>query len=47
MQLPVLENEMGKQAIFLLLDLSDIPAVRKLAQEFVSYVPFRFSLRET
>ena len=34
-----LENETGKLAIFLQLDLSDIPAVRKSAQEFLSYVP--------
>jgi len=31
-----LENETGKRAIFLQLDLSDIPAVRKSAQEFLS-----------
>ncbi|KAH9053025.1 NAD(P)-binding protein [Lactarius vividus] len=31
-----LKNETGKQAIFLQLDLSDIPAVRKSAQEFLS-----------
>ena len=36
-----LENETGKRAIFLQLDLSDIPAVRKSAQEFLSYVPIR------
>jgi len=33
-----LKNETGKEAIFLQLDLSDIPAVRKSAQEFLSYV---------
>ncbi|KAI9434783.1 NAD(P)-binding protein [Lactarius indigo] len=31
-----LKNETGKEAIFLELDLSDIPAVRKSAQEFLS-----------
>ncbi|KAI9443884.1 NAD(P)-binding protein [Lactarius indigo] len=31
-----LKNETGKQAIFLQLDLSDIPAIRKSAQEFLS-----------
>ncbi|KAI9437373.1 NAD(P)-binding protein [Lactarius psammicola] len=31
-----LKNETGKEAIFLQLDLSDIPAVRKSAQEFLS-----------
>jgi len=31
-----LKNETGKQAIFLQLDLSDIPAVRRSAQEFLS-----------
>jgi retinol dehydrogenase-12 len=31
-----LKNETGKSAIFLQLDLSDIPAVRKSAQEFLS-----------
>ena len=35
-----LENETGKQAVFLQLDLSDIPAVRRSAQEFLSYVPY-------
>ncbi|SRR6266702_1771651 len=34
-----LKNETGKQAIFLQLDLSDIPAIRRSAQEFFSYVP--------
>ena len=34
-----LKNETGKQAIFLQLDLSDLHAVRKSAQEFLSYVP--------
>ena len=34
-----LQEETGKQAIFLQLDLSDIPAVRMSAQEFLSYVP--------
>ena len=33
-----LEKETGKRAIFLQLDLSDILAVRKSAQEFLSYV---------
>ena len=33
-----LKNETGKQAIFLKLDLSDIPAVRRSAQEFLSCV---------
>ncbi len=37
-----LKNETGKQAIFLPLDLSDIPAVRKSAKEFLSYVPIRY-----
>lgn len=31
-----LKNETGKEAIFLQLDLSDIPAVRRSAQEFLS-----------
>jgi NAD(P)-dependent dehydrogenase (short-subunit alcohol dehydrogenase family) len=31
-----LKNETGKQAVFLQLDLSDIPAVRRSAQEFLS-----------
>ncbi|KAH9169642.1 NAD(P)-binding protein [Lactarius sanguifluus] len=31
-----LKNETGKEAIFLQLDLSDIPAIRKSAQEFLS-----------
>ncbi|KAH9037558.1 NAD(P)-binding protein [Lactarius hengduanensis] len=31
-----LKNETGREAIFLQLDLSDIPAVRKSAQEFLS-----------
>ena len=31
-----LKNETGKEAIFLQLDLSDIPAVRKSAEEFLS-----------
>ena len=34
-----LKNETGKQAIFLQLDLSDLLAVRKSVQEFLSYVP--------
>ena len=34
-----LQEETGKQAIFLQLDLADIPAVRRSAQEFLSYVP--------
>ena len=42
-----LENETGKQAIFLQLDLSDIPAVRRSAQEFLSYVPIRFLIAIT
>ena len=33
-----LKSETGKQAIFLKLDLSDIPAVRRSAQEFLSCV---------
>jgi retinol dehydrogenase-12 len=41
-----LKNETGKSAIFLQLDLSDIPAVRKSAQEFLSYVPIRASLSQ-
>ena len=35
-----LKAETGKEAIFLQLDLSDIPAVRKSAGEFLSYVQF-------
>ncbi|KAH8981077.1 NAD(P)-binding protein [Lactarius akahatsu] len=31
-----LKNETGKEAIFLQLDLADIPAIRKSAQEFLS-----------
>ena len=34
-----LKNETGKLAIFLQLDLSDILAVRRSAQEFLSYFP--------
>ncbi len=37
-----LKNETGKEAIFLQLDLSDIPAIRRSAQEFLSYVPVMF-----
>jgi retinol dehydrogenase-12 len=33
-----LKNETGKEAIFLQLDLSDIPAIRRSAREFLSYV---------
>ena len=33
-----LKSETGKQAIFLQLDLSDLHAVHKSAQEFLSYV---------
>ena len=33
-----LKNETGKEAIFLQLDLSDLHAVHKSAQEFLSYV---------
>ncbi len=33
-----LKNETGKEAIFLQLDLSDIPAIRRSAQEFLSCV---------
>ena len=33
-----LKNETGKEAVFLKLDLSDLPAVRKSAEEFLSYV---------
>jgi NAD(P)-dependent dehydrogenase (short-subunit alcohol dehydrogenase family) len=32
-----LKNETGKEAIFLQLDLADIPAIRRSAQEFLSY----------
>ena len=35
-----LKNETGKEAIFLQLDLADLPAVRKSAEEFHSFVPF-------
>ena len=43
-----LKNETGKQAIFLQLDLSDLPAVRRSAQEFLSYVPvYRLFLVES
>ena len=35
-----LKAETGKEAIFLPLDLSDIPAVRKSAKEFLSYARF-------
>ena len=38
-----LQEETGKQAIFLQLDLSDIPSVRRSAQEFLSYVSFLLS----
>lgn len=33
-----LKGVTGKEAIFLQLDLADIPAVRKAAEEFLSYV---------
>lgn len=33
-----LKNETGKEAIFLQLDLADLPAVRKSAVEFLSCV---------
>jgi retinol dehydrogenase 12 len=36
-----LKQETGKEAIFLQLDLSDIPSVRKSAKEFLSYARFR------
>ena len=35
-----LKAETGKEAIFLQLNLSDIPAVRKSATEFLSYAQF-------
>lgn len=35
-----LKNETGKEAIFLQLDLADLIAVRKSAEEFLSFVPF-------
>jgi len=35
-----LKNETGKEAIFLQLDLADLTAVRKSAEEFLSFVPF-------
>jgi short-subunit dehydrogenase len=35
-----LKAETGKEAIFLQLDLSDISAVRKSAEEFLSYAQF-------
>ena len=35
-----LRNETGKEAIFLQLDLSDLLAVRKSAEEFLSCAPF-------
>ena len=35
-----LKAETGKEAIFLQLDLSDIPAVRKSAKEFLSYAQY-------
>ena len=38
-----LKNETGKEAIFLPLDLSDIPAIRRSAREFLSYVVIRVS----
>ena len=34
-----LKNETGKEAIFLQLDLADLTAVRKSAEEFLSFVP--------
>jgi NAD(P)-dependent dehydrogenase (short-subunit alcohol dehydrogenase family) len=39
-----LKNETGKEAIFLQLDLADIPAIRRSAQEFLSYVCHLLSL---
>jgi retinol dehydrogenase-12 len=39
-----LKNETGKEAIFLQLDLADIPAIRRSAQEFLSCVSYLFSL---
>jgi NAD(P)-dependent dehydrogenase (short-subunit alcohol dehydrogenase family) len=35
-----LKNETGKEAIFLQLDLADLTAVRRSAEEFLSFVPF-------
>jgi NAD(P)-dependent dehydrogenase (short-subunit alcohol dehydrogenase family) len=35
-----LKQQTGKEAIFLQLDLSDIPSVRKSAEEFLSYARF-------
>jgi retinol dehydrogenase 12 len=34
-----LKDATGKEAIFLQLDLADISAIRKSAEEFLSYVP--------
>lgn len=41
-----LKNETGKEAIFLQLDLADLIAVRKSAEEFLSFVPFSGILTE-
>ena len=41
-----LKNETEREALFLQLDLADIPAVRRSAQEFLSYVIYS-SLAET
>lgn len=38
-----LKNDTGKEAIFLQLDLADLTAVRKSAEEFLSFVPFSVS----
>jgi retinol dehydrogenase-12 len=38
-----LKQQTGKEAIFLQLDLSDIPSVRKSAKEFLSYALFRIA----
>ena len=39
-----LKSITGKEAIFLQLDLADIPAIRKSAEDFLSYVPSFCSL---
>jgi NAD(P)-dependent dehydrogenase (short-subunit alcohol dehydrogenase family) len=41
-----LKNETGKEAIFLQLDLADLTAVRKSAEEFLSFVPFSSASNE-
>ena len=40
-----LEKETGKKPIFLKLDLSDLDATRKSAQEFLEYVPYLHQFR--